>query len=146
MPLQPPPHDHNGEVVPHDHDGINVADGIIRRISPQHLIYDEKSGGMKISSAAFNPSSGPNGGMSVDLQAQIEEAGLSATQYVTSPPWLGSVRFTAGSLRAEGYQVGFDPLADNPYHGEVWGLFTKSRQRRLKQLCIWFVPIPGASI
>jgi hypothetical protein len=84
--------------------------------------------------------------MSVDLQAQIEEAGLSAMQYVTSPPWLGSVRFTAGSLRAEGYQVGFDPLVDNPYHGEVWGSFTKSRQRRLKQLCTWFVPIPGASI
>ncbi|WP_324779907.1 hypothetical protein [Thiobacillus sedimenti] len=84
--------------------------------------------------------------MSVDLQAQIEEAGLSAVDYVTTPPWLGSVRFEAGVLRAEGYQVGFDPLDDNPHHGEVWGSFSKSRQRRLKQLCTWFVSIEGASI
>lgn len=99
---------------------------------------------------AFKCSSGENGGMSVDLQQQIEDAGLDAKTYVTTPRWIGSVRFQAGKLRAEDFMVGFDPIFDpidtNPYHGEVWGKFTKGKQNRLRQLCEWFVPIDGASI
>lgn len=68
---------------------------------------------------------GPGGGMSVDLQRLIEEAGLDAKTFVISPPWIGAVRFTACAIRAEGLKVGYDPTADNPYHGEVCGDFTK---------------------
>jgi len=42
--------------------------------------------------------------------------------------------------------VGFDPLPENPYHGEVWGKFTKAQQRRLQQLAVWFVAIPGVKL
>ncbi len=59
--------------------------------------------------------------MSVDLQQQIEEAGLDARTYVTTPRWVGSLRFEASALRDEGFLVGFDPLPENPHHGEVWG-------------------------
>jgi hypothetical protein len=34
--------------------------------------------------------------------------------------------------------VGFDPLPENPYHGEVWGAFSKAKQKRLPELCQWF--------
>lgn len=146
MPLQPPPRDERGDVVPHDHEGILQDDGIIRRIPEQHLVVDDKSGRRRISSMAFKPSSGQNGGLSVDLQRQIEEAGLDAKDFVTTPRWLGSVRFLAGQLRAEGLMVGFDPTELNPYHGEVWGSSPKSKQRRLLFLCEWFVPIDGVSI
>ena len=95
---------------------------------------------------AFSPSSGAHGGMSVDLQTQIEEAGCNCHEYVTSPVWLGSVRFEAGALRREGLQVGFHPLDQNPYHGEVWGNFSNAMKRRLLHLAIWFVEIEGVVI
>ena len=90
MPLAPPPFDSNGEIVPHDHDGILPDDGIIRRISEHWVVYDQKLGHKRISSMAFKASSVPNGGMSVDLQREIEEAGLDAKVYVCSPKWIGS--------------------------------------------------------
>ncbi len=99
-----------------------------------------------MSSMAFKASTGPNGGMSVDLEKEIEKAGLDARAYVTTPRWVGSVRFEAGALRCEGFMVGFDPLPENPYHGEVWGAFSKSEQKRLRELCQWFVSIDGVSI
>lgn len=147
MSLLPPPRDEKGGVIPHDHIEICSNDGIIRRISEQQLIFDEKSGTRRISSLALKPSSGPNGGLSVDLQQQIEDAGLNAKSFVTTPRWMGSIRFEAGHLRAEGFLVGYDPIfPENPYHGEVWGNFTRSKQAQLFQLCQWFVPIENTLI
>lgn len=146
MPLQPPPYDQHGEVIPHDHVGIRDNDGIIRRVSEQQVVEDRKTGGRRLSSMVFKSSSLANAGMSVDLQAQIEELGIDAQTYVTTPRWLASVRFEAGPLREEDYSVGFDPLEENPHHGEVWGTFSKSKQKRLLQLCEWFVEMEGVSI
>jgi hypothetical protein len=146
LPLQPPPRDDQGIVVPHDHDGIAVADGVLRRISDQQLVDDPKSGGRRISSMAFKASTGLNGGMSVDLQQSIEAAGLNARDYVTTPKWMGSLRFEAGCLRAEGFMVGFEPLPDNLHHGEVWGKFSKPQQRRIIAMAVWFVAISGVAI
>lgn len=90
---------------------------------------------------AFKPSTGEREGMSVGLQKLIEEAGLDPKAYILSPPWIGAVRFTAGGLRAEGLLVGYDPDADNPYHGQVWGTFSKQTQKRLAALAAEFVTI-----
>lgn len=141
MPLDAPPLDDNGEVLPHDHLGIQSNDGLVRRISPQFLVYDEKIQGRRLSSLAFAPSSGERGGMSVDIQRLIEEDGLDPKVYVLSPPWIGAVRFVAGALRAEGLKVGYHPLADNPYHGEVWGAFSKKLKRKLQAIADEFVPV-----
>lgn len=146
MSLQPP-RDANGTVVPHDHEEILDGHGVIRRISSEHIIDDEKCAtGRRISTMLFRASSVPNGGMSVDLQNEIEKDGHDAKVYVTTPRWFGSVRFHAGQLRTEGFQVGADPNEANPYHGEVWGGFTRGKQNRLLCLCEWFVPIDGVSI
>lgn len=144
MPLQLPPHSNNG-VIPHDHEGILSCDGIIRRISLEHVVFDPKISGKRLSSRAFSPSSEPNGGMSIDLQQQIEEAGIVARTFVTTPTWTGSILFKAGQLRAEGFWVGYDPETDNPYHGQVWGNFTKAKVRKLRCLCEWFVLIENVS-
>jgi hypothetical protein len=158
LPLQPQ-RDANGDVVPHDHPEIFSEHGIIRRISDEYLVFDEKcTTGRRISTMAFRASSESNSGMSVDLQHEIENDGLDARTYVTTPRWFGSVRFQAGQLRDEEFMVGADPIETkpgdemspgtepNPYHGEVWGRFTKGKQNRLLQLCEWFVPIPGVSL
>jgi len=142
LPLDPPPRDCKGDVLPHDHAGIGPDDGIIRRISPQYMVDDPKTQGKRLSSMAFQPSTNDHGGMSVDLQKLIEGAGLDARRYVISPPWIGAVRFAAGILRAEGLRIGYDPLPPgNPYHGEVWGDFTQSLRKRLCGLAEWFVRI-----
>jgi len=148
VPLSLPPRDAHGKVIPHDHSGIGSADGIIRRI-PEHLLVKDADGRRRLSYLAFSPSSGPNGGMSVDLQAQIEEGGLNCRDYTTgtSPVSLGSIRFEAGALRGAGLQVGFNPMPSNPHHGEVWGNFTDSMKKRtLPGLATWFVEIEGVAI
>jgi len=80
------------------------------------------------------------------LEQSIIASGADPIAYVTSPRWMGSVRFEAGPLRAESLQVGFDPIEDNLHHGEVWGTAPKSKQRRLMALAEWFVPIDGVTI
>lgn len=144
--LDPPPVDANGDVVPHDHEGIRGEDGVIRCISEQHIVTDEKINGRRLSSILFKESSGPNGGMSIDLQREIEEAGRDARRYVTESGWVGALRFLAGQLREEGFLVGYHPIPGNPYHGEVWGTFSRGKQKRLRAMCEWFVQIDGVSI
>jgi hypothetical protein len=124
VPLEPPPRDASNKVVPHDHTGIGPHDGVIRRISEKQIVTD-KDGRKRLSSKAFQPSSSIDGGMSVDLEVSILEAGLNPKSYVTTPRWTGSVRFEAGALRNEGLRVGFNPLPENPHHGEVWGDFSQ---------------------
>lgn len=140
--LSAPPRDSSGEIEPHDHPGIQNADGIIRRISPQQTVLDPKIGGRRLSSLAVAPSSGVNGGMSVDLQREIESAGHDAKVYVSTPPWIGSILFVAEDLRNQSLMVGYDPLPPtNPHHGQVWGKFSKSKQNALLEAATWLVPI-----
>jgi len=140
---QQPPRDANGAVIPHDHPEILAEHTVIRRISEKQIVLDGK-GQRRISSLAFNPSTGPNGGMSVDLEAFIIAQRRDPHAFVTTPVWMGSVCFTAGALRAERLQVGYDPLPDNDCHGEVWGLTGKRAQRRrLQSMAAWYVQIEG---
>lgn len=89
--------------------------------------------------------------MSIDLEDWILAEGKDPTEFVTTPRWIGSVRFTAGAIRAEGCRVGWDPidrdgsLPGNRFHGEVWDI-DKPRQQRLHELAQWFLPIDGVDI
>ena len=115
---------------------------MIRRISDNQIVTDN-NGQKRISSKAFQGSSDTNGGMSVDLECSILRAGLDPKVYVTTPRWIGSVRFEAGAIRSEGFLVGFHPLPENPHHGEVWGDFSRVKRRQLQRICVWLVPIQG---
>jgi hypothetical protein len=140
LPLAPPPVDENGEVLPHDHDGIEADHGVLRRITMHHLVQDEKApNGRRLSSLAFQPSSGVNGGMSVDLENEIGAAGLDPKTYIVNPPFIGAVRFAVSSLRRLDFMVGYDPLPTNLHHGEVWGNFTSSKRKQLLALAEPFV-------
>lgn len=149
--LTPPPLDANGNVLPHDHEQIENSDGIIRRVSEVQTY--EKNGIRRLSSVVFKASTtGDNPGMSIDLEALAIAAGVDPKKHVTTPRWVGSIRFLAGELRQEGFQVGYEPLEEdpphpaNPFHGEVWGDFSKPKQRALRALAEWYVAIPGVEI
>jgi hypothetical protein len=88
--------------------------------------------------------------MSVDLKRLIEENGLDAKNYVTTPRWIGSVILIVEDLRTMYFKVGYDPLEKpepNPYHGQVWGDFNKRSYRKAMQdKARWFVNIPDVQI
>lgn len=154
MPLSQPPLDELGNVVPHNHPEIADEDGIIRRISSLFVVPDPKAeGGLKISTAAFSPSSAEYGaGLSVDLERLILEAGIEPRVHVTTPRWFASVWLNAAHFRSLGLMVGYSPIegsADeepNPYHGEVWGIKTRPQKRSLLKLCSWYVAIPQCAL
>lgn len=89
--------------------------------------------------------------MSVDFEDWIRDAGKDPVEFVTTPKWIGSLRFAVTDVRAEGCRVGWDPiprrgqLPANDFHGEVWDL-NPARQRKLPDLAQWFVAIPGVDI
>lgn len=147
MPLSKPPRDATGEVVPHNHEGIMQTDRIIRRVSEEHFVPDPKAAtGRRVSSLAFQASTIGNRGMSVDIESSIVEAGIDPTTFVTTPQYIGSVWFHAGYLRSEGFLVGYDPLPENPHHGEVWGNFTKGLRKKLLKVAQWFVEIDNVDL
>jgi hypothetical protein len=143
MPLQPPPHDADGNIVPHDHPEIFAADILIRRISAQYITGQD--GNRRISSMAFSCSSDGTG-MSVDIAKLIEEVGSDPRAYVTNDTYFCSVQFTASSVREGDLQAGYYPLPSNPFHGAVWGITTRSQKNRLRRLAQWFVEGSGISL
>lgn len=148
MPLSPPPHDAHGAVLPHDHPEILADDGLIRRISPQWVVPDVKSPtGKRLSSESFAMSSAERGGgMSVDHERSITEAGQDVAAHVTVPPWIGAIRVTAEQLRTFGLQVGYSPLENNPFHCEAWGALSKKQSKTLRLSSTWVVAIDGCSL
>jgi hypothetical protein len=139
-------------VQPYDEKKIKPEEVIIRRINPvQHVVWDENRGCNRISSKAFSPSSGENGGMSVDIEDLILEGGHNPKQYVTTPIFTGSVAFSADNVRNLGLRIGYDPIQENPYHGEVWGSpranrFSNPQKKGLLAASEWYVEIEGVSL
>lgn len=137
---------------PYDDEKIEASHTIIRRINPiQHVVWDKNRDCRRVSSKAFTPSSGENGGMSVDLEAMIVEDGVDPREYVITPDFTGSVAFSADDARALDLWIGCDPLPNNPYHGEVWGSsrpnrFTKTQKKGLQTASTWYVPIGGVEL
>ena len=150
--MKQPPRDAVGKVTPHDHEEIAAADFLIRRIDPKlHVVQDDNLNCRRLSSKAFSPSSEEGGGMSVDIEKLIKDDGLDPATFVTSPKYLGSIRFTAEACRAANLLVGYDPLTENPYHGEVWGerkpnRFSRTQQKAICAASTWLVPILDVQI
>lgn len=90
--------------------------------------------------------------MSVDIEPFIIAGGHDPEKWVTTPRWIGSVKFTAGFLRNQQLLVGFDPLEEtetqpaNPYHGGVWGTFSRAIQQSLQNEAQWYVAIPDVDL
>lgn len=141
-------------VEPYDEVGIAGPDLIIRRIDPeQHVVDDDNRNCRRISTKAYSPSSGENGGMSVDIEQLMIADDVEPKAYVTSPKYVGSVAFTAQSLRDVGLRIGYDPIPNvNPYHGEVWGTevkpsrFTGAQRNAILSSASWYVQILGVEL
>lgn len=126
-----PPRDADGRVTPHNHGGILDSHFVLRHTVP-HDLHPDEGGGQRVSSGAYSASSGPSGGMSVDIESWMIEDGLDILNYVTDPAH-GAKRLNVGELRNAGFMVGWDPVTEypeNPHHGQVWGNFNGSKNKR----------------
>lgn len=140
-------------VAPYDEEKISSVDTIIRRINPkQHVVWDSNKECNRVSTKAFSPSSGECGGMSVDIESLIIENDHDPKEYVTTPIFTGSVSFLASDVRELELRIGYDPISENPYHGEVWGnnqrpnRFSNSQKKKLKAASKWYVELKGVSL
>ena len=139
-------------VQPYDEQDLSDEDKLIRRVNPQHhLVHDENTGQMRTSSKLFSPSSASDGGMSVDVLKLIEQHGVDAKEFVTTPDYTGSVIFPVEAARNTGLRVGYEPIENNPYHAEVWGnskpnRFSRSQKREMVTASEWFGELPGVVI
>ena len=89
--------------------------------------------------------------MSVDIEQAILAAGIDPKNFVTTPVYTGSVVFLAQAVRDLNLWIGFDPVPDNAYHGQVWPTepkrnFTEIQKSGLANSAAWYVEIPGVEI
>ena len=135
--MDEPPRDASGNVIPYNDLDVLDDDGLIRRISPEHMVNDKNTGEFRPSTAAFSESSIPNGGMSVDLERLMADDGLDRLAMLPSRDF-GAVRLIAGDMRQLGHKVGRDPLPSNPYHGEVWNIGSgRAARKRIMEKMVW---------
>lgn len=80
-------------------------------------------GRQRVSTAALDPSSKERDqyrGLSIDIESFIVEDGLDPLAFVSTPQFTGAIAFTVNAFRSRSFLVGYDPRAENPYHGAVW--------------------------
>jgi hypothetical protein len=128
MPLDPP-RDPDGNTLPHDHKEIRNEHHVIRHITPYDLYTDPQTRIRRVQSGAYSESSDRHGGMSVDIEEWMIADGLDLLHYVQDASH-GAKRINVGELRAQGFQVGWDPEPGNSHHGAVWGIGNGSKRKR----------------
>ena len=139
-------------IAPYDEEEIGPDDKIIRRISPeQHIVWDDNRRRHRISKKAYSKSSGENGGMSVDIELLIVAGGKDPNVWVTTPKFTGSVSFSARQIRNFDLLIGYAPINDSPYHGEVWtsqpsNRFSNTQQKGLLKAAEWYVELKDVDI
>ena len=133
--------DDNGSVIPHDGGQISREDWVVRQVSSEWIVPDPKfPQGQRLTSVVWEPSSGLNGGLSVNLESLILEQGIRSESFLISQRYPASIKMNLGLIRDYGFLIGFDPinndaeLPDNPCHCQIWGVSTKGKQNQLKNI------------
>lgn len=110
---------------------------VLRRISPQQ-IAPTPGGGIRISSGAFQNTSGTDG-MSVVMEDTLRDEGRAAQALVAPYPGFGLVSLTTGLCIEEEQEVRRLPVDEEPAHGEVLGKKTKGRSKRFAAAADWVI-------
>jgi hypothetical protein len=114
--------------------------------APQHIADD--NGALRVSSVAFQPSTGEQS-CSVDLGQLFEEDGLKSTAlYPSLARAVALYSLTVEQIRAENLELEHQPIWSNWYHGGICGrALDKHRVRkRLAKACRPVIPIDGAEV
>jgi hypothetical protein len=117
--------------MPADDGSVGDDETLLRHFPPVFWILDKLTGTHRLSSQAFSQSTRPPGGMSVNREMPMRDAGLEPTHFLPAPEF-GLARLVARDLRAMTLVIRATPITGNPFHAEVWGL-RKAIQRRLAE-------------
>jgi hypothetical protein len=126
---------------------------VIRGVSDEFVVT--VNGQSRLSSAVLDPSTidvDPYCGLSVDIEQLMIEDKLDPVQQLKERNFLGSLVFEVNSFRSRNFFVGYDPLAENPYHGAVWqdaarnSKLTRGTKKALLREAAWLVPIASVLI
>lgn len=134
-------------MIAHDDLAIRPETKLIRHINPkEHICRDDNTGQLRIKSSAFSPTSrDPEYGMSVDLEQLLSEEGLPKDHKV--PKNFGAVALKVASIRSLELKVGSDPVPDNQFHGQIWGVRTKNLKQKIRTIIDgWVKSIDGVEL
>lgn len=116
---------------------VDPAVLVLRRISPQQM-KPLPSGGIRISSGAFQNTSGTEG-MSVVMEDTLRDEGRAAQELIAPYLGFGLVSLTTGLCIEEEQEVRRLPVDEEPAHGEVLGKKTKGRSKRFAGAADWVI-------
>jgi hypothetical protein len=146
MPLDRQAVDGDGITLAHDHPGLLGTDLVFRLIPKQWRVPGSSPGIWRLSTQAFENSSDRYGGCSVLLANLLAEAQVSIDDIVAERGALGAIKLAVSEIRVRSLQVGFDPLPDDPFHGQIWGKITKGVSKGLLGVSSWAVEVPDTLI
>jgi hypothetical protein len=123
--------------VPDDADPVDDPVRLFRRITEHHLVQEtEEPLGVRISSAAFQPSS-VDQGVSISLEDTMDALGQTPEDLMElPPPSLGLSYVAAEQVRVPeiGKDVERKPTPADPAHGNIIGPDSTARRKRLARI------------
>lgn len=128
--LDDPPLDDEGVVIPHDHDQIRHDDVIIKRVTENDIYRSPEE--VRIATSLLSQSSDKYSGSSINIEKVILEQEDSVESYCLKfPNVIGAISFPAKLVRDNGGLVGYEPLDDDPAHGEIWEVKRKPKKVKI---------------
>lgn len=117
-----------------DVDDGSIADGwtLLRRIHPDQIVPDKRTGELRVSSAAFRDPE-----MSVDVEELLKKVSLDWHFSLKDHAGYSLMKFLAAVPRSHGLRVIHSPLSGNSAHAEVKGQKSTSIARALSNAAEW---------
>ena len=122
-----------------DDESVASAGRLFRRITEHHFApAPEQPGGLRISSAAFQPASDGSGiSISISIEDRMIELGIQPSDLVADYEDVLLAFITAGVAREHGKRVVRDPVDEDLAHGNLIGRDTGGVRKRLARAAQW---------
>jgi len=115
---------------------------LYRWVPPNHI--RRTANGVECRDGAFKNFPNPETlRMSIVLQDTLQADHREPASVLGGRAGYGLVAVTAAEVRHEDQRVLRSPLAEEPAHGDVWGIKTAGRRRRLAQRARWIIEPPN---
>lgn len=120
-----------------DDESVASACRLFRRITEHHVApAAEQPGGLRISSAAFQPAS-DGSGISISIEDRMIELGIRPSDLIADYEDVLLAFVTAGVAREHGKGVVRDPVDEDLAHGNLTGPDTGGIRKRLARAAQW---------
>jgi hypothetical protein len=123
-----------------DDPGIRDNDQLLRRIPPKHVVPDQNSGLLRLSSAAFEDDK-DGAPMSVYCRTAIESASSNVDRVMAGHEGYGLVELGAGVFRECDQTVHPDPIPEESAHTVICGEKTHGRRKRFAREAQWVIKL-----